>query len=188
VIASILVAAAEESVDKTHSWILPEGYEIYFGGAAAITIFGLLGWKVLPIARRALDNRTSRIQAQLDEAAEAKERAAREADDIRRAKGDIDAERARLLGEADEQAAALITDGRERLDREVAELEAKASADIAAASAREVDELRAEIARTAASAADRLVVETLDDRTHQQLVEDSSSGWVRPGVRHEQRQ
>jgi F-type H+-transporting ATPase subunit b len=170
-IASILVAAAEEQIDRTHSWIWPEGYEIYFGGAAAITIFGLLGWKVLPLASRALNNRTARIQAQLDEAAETKERASREAEEIRRAKGDIEAERARLLGEADEQAAALVVDGRERLDREVAELEAKASADVAAASAREVDELRAEIARTAAAVADRMVVETLDDQTQQQLVE-----------------
>jgi F-type H+-transporting ATPase subunit b len=170
-IAGIIVAAAEEQIDRTPSWIWPEGYEIYFGGAAAITIFGLLAWKVLPLARKALNGRTERIRAQLEEAAETKERADREAEEIRRAKGDIDAERARLLGEADEQAAALVADGRERLDREVAELDAKASADIAAASAREVGELRAEIARTAALVSDRVVVDTLDDQTQQQLIE-----------------
>jgi F-type H+-transporting ATPase subunit b len=170
-IASILVAASEEHIDRTHSWIWPEGYELYFGGAAAITIFGLLGWKVFPLARKALNDRTARIQAQLDEAEEAKAKAEREAEEIRHAKGDIDAERARMLAEADEQAAALLAEGRERLEREVAELEAKASADIAAAGAREVDELRAEIARTASVVADRVVVETLDDETHQQLIE-----------------
>ena len=33
----ILVAAAEEEhIDRTHSWIWPEGYEIIFGAAASL--------------------------------------------------------------------------------------------------------------------------------------------------------
>jgi F-type H+-transporting ATPase subunit b len=167
----VLVAAAEEE-DHTHHWLWPEGYELYFGGAAAITIIGLLIWKVGPFARKALNDRTARIQAQIDEAAEAKASADREAAEIRQAKGDIEAERARLLAEADEQAAALLTEGRARLDQEAADLEAKAAADIAASASRDVDELRAEIARNAAVVADRLVVETLDDETHQRLIEE----------------
>ena len=70
-----------------------------------------------------------------------------EAAQIRQAKGDIDAERARLLAEAEAQAAAVLADGRARLDDEVAELEAEPVADIAAAGSRVSDELRAEIAR-----------------------------------------
>jgi F-type H+-transporting ATPase subunit b len=168
----IAVAEEEEHIDRTHHWLWPEGYELYFGGAAAITIFGLLIWKVGPFARKALRDRTARIQAQIDEAAEAKASADREAAEIRQAKGDIAAERERLLAEADAQAAALLTEGRARLDQEAADLEAKATADIATAASRDVDELRAEIARNAAVVADRLVVETLDDETHQRLIED----------------
>src|SRR5687767_8083760 len=145
----IHLCAAEE-IDQTHHWLWPEGYELYFGGAAAVTIFGLLAWKVLPFARKALNDRTARIQAQLDEATEAKASAERQAAEIREAKGDIGAERERLLAEADAQAAALLTDGRARLDREVEELETKAAADIQTAAARDVDELRADIARGAA--------------------------------------
>jgi F-type H+-transporting ATPase subunit b len=171
---SVLIAAAEEEehIDRTHSWIWPEGYELYFGGAAAITIFGLLFWKVMPFAKKALADRTARIQAQIDEAADALTSAEGAAAEIRQAKGDIEAERARLLAEADEQAAALLTDGRARLDREVAELEAKAAADVTAAAARDIDELRAEIARAAAAVSDRAVAETLDDATHQRLIEE----------------
>jgi F-type H+-transporting ATPase subunit b len=168
----IAVAEEEEHIDQTHHWLWPEGYELYFGGAAAITIIGLLIWKVGPFARKALGDRTARIQAQLDEAAEAKAGADREAAEIRQAKGDIAAERERLLAEADEQAAALLTEGRARLDQEAAELEAKATADIAASASRDVDELRAEIARSAAAVADRVVVDALDDETHQRLIED----------------
>jgi F-type H+-transporting ATPase subunit b len=168
----IAVAEEEEHIDRTHSWIWPEGYELYFGGAAAITIIGLLIWKVGPFARKALSDRTARIQGQIDEAVEAKASAERGAAEIRQAKGDIGAERARLLAEADEQAAALLTEGRARLDQEAADLEAKAAADIAASASRDVDELRGEIARNAAGVADRVVVETLDEETHQRLVEE----------------
>jgi F-type H+-transporting ATPase subunit b len=169
-IVSALIGA--EEIDRTHSWIWPEGYELYFGGAAAITIFGLLFWKVGPFAKKALADRTARIQAQLDEAAEAMASAERAAAEIRQARGDIEAERARLLAAADEQATALLTDGRARLDGEVAELEAKAEADVAAAAARDVDELRAEIARSAAVVAEQIVAETLDEETQQRLIEE----------------
>lgn len=170
VIVSALFGA--EEIDRTHHWLWPEGYELYFAGAAAITIFGLLAWKVLPFAKKALADRTARIQGELDEAAEAKTSAAREAAEIRAAKGDIGAERERLIAEADEQAAALLADGRARLEREAEELLAKAEADLRTAAARDVDELRAEIARAAAAVSERVVLETLDDESHNRLIEE----------------
>ncbi len=57
------------------------------------------------------------------------------------------------------------------LDAEVADLEAKAQADIAAAGDRSNDELRHEIVQLAGTAADRVAVETLDDATQQELIE-----------------
>ena len=66
---------------------------------------------------------------------------------------------------------ALLADGRVRIDVEMAELEARAEADIAAAAGRSTDELRAEIARHSGVAIDRIVDETLDDATHQALIE-----------------
>ncbi len=62
-------------------------------------------------------------------------------------------------------------DGRARLAQEVAELEAKAVADIAGAEGRVGDELRAEIASLSAAAVDHVVSGSLDDATHQELIE-----------------
>ena len=107
----------------------------------------------------------------LDDSAAAKVAADTEAARIREAQGDIEAERARLHAEAETQAAALLIDGRARLDVEMAELEARAETDIAAAAGRSSDELRAEIARHSSVAIDRIVDETLDDATHQALIE-----------------
>jgi F-type H+-transporting ATPase subunit b len=167
----VAVAEEEEHIDQSHHWLWPEGYEIWFFGAAWILVFGLLFWKVGPFAKKALAARTDRVQQELDAAAEAKASAESEAARIRQAKGDIGAERSRLLAEADTQAQALLIDGRARLDREIAELHTKADADIASALGRVTDELRSEIARLASDTADRVVESALDDATQQRLVE-----------------
>ncbi|MET0578237.1 MAG: hypothetical protein ABW122_06235, partial [Ilumatobacteraceae bacterium] len=94
-----------------------------------------------------------------------------EAARIRAALGDIDGERRRLLAEADEQAAALLADGRTRLTAEIADMEAKADADATAAGSRLNDELRGEISRLASAAADQVVARTMDAAAQQRLVE-----------------
>ena len=133
-------------VTSSH-WLWPEQAEIIYGGLASLIVIGLLVWKAGPLIKKALADRTARIQAELDASAKDRADAEAEAAHIRQALGDIDAERQRLLAEADAQAEALLTDGHGRLDAELAELEAKAEADIAAAATRSSDELRAEIAR-----------------------------------------
>lgn len=155
----------------THSWLLPETAEIIWGGLASLIIFGALVKFAGPAIKKGLAGRTEKIQKELDGAAEAKAAAAAEASGIRQAKGDIAAERARILAEADSQAAVVIEDGRARLATELSDLEAKAVADIAASRGRVNDELRAEIARLSNAAVDHVVTGSLDDATHQELIE-----------------
>ena len=135
-------------------------------------IFALLFWKGSPLVKKALNGRTARVQAELDAARQDEDEAIAEAARIRQAKGDIESERTQLLAQADERAAALLADGRARLETEVVELEAKADADIALVGSRAVDEMRGEIARLAALTAERVVAGTLDDETQQRLIED----------------
>jgi F-type H+-transporting ATPase subunit b len=177
-----LLLAAEERIDQTHNSILPEGYEIWFAGSASIIVFALLFWKLGPVVKKAMHARTQRIQDELDASAKDESDAVAEAARIRQAKGDIESERARLLAEADERAEALLADGRARLEREVSDLEAKATADIAAAGSRSSDELRGEIVGLAATTAERVVVESLDDATHQRLIEDFIANVGRTGA------
>jgi F-type H+-transporting ATPase subunit b len=173
-IALALLAAAEEVEDpsQSHSWIWPEGYELLFGSIASILIIALLVWKAGPIVKKSLNDRTARIQGEIDGASTAVKEADEEAAAIRQAIGDIGAERARLLAEADTHAAALLADGRARLEAEIAELHVKADADIAAVVNRSGDELRFEIAHLASGAAERVVEQTLDTAAQQRLVED----------------
>ena len=91
--------------------------------------------------------------------------------DCKRAKRPPNGERRRIMAEAEQQAAAVLTEGRSRLTAEVADLEARADAEIAAAGARVGDELRAEIARLSTAAVDHIVTGSLDAATHQELIE-----------------
>ncbi len=123
------------------------------------------------MAKKALAARTARIQKQLDDAAADKASAASEAVQIRQAKGDIEGERARLLAEAKVQAEAVLSEGRARLEADATEMQARAVAEIDAAKGRGSDELRAEISRLSSAAAERAVAESIDEATHQQLIE-----------------
>ncbi len=156
----------------TESAILPDQAELIYGTLASLIIFFLL-WKYAgPQIAKAMKARTAKIQKELDDSAADKAAATAEAAQIRQAKGDIAAERSRILADADTQAESVITDGRARIGAEIADLEAKAIADVAAARGRVGDELRAEIARLSVAAVDQVVTGTLDDATHQRLIED----------------
>jgi F-type H+-transporting ATPase subunit b len=168
-LATSILAAEDPS--QSHSWIFPETPEIIWGTLSFLVVAFLLwkfGW---PQAKKMMAERTARIQAEIDEAETAKLQADEAAVTIRQAKGDIGAERQRMLADADEQAARLLADGRARLEQEMVELRAKAESENVASLGRLRDELQAEVARLASAAAERVVTESLDDRTQQELVE-----------------
>ena len=75
------------------------------------------------------------------------------------------------MAEAETQAAAILADGRVRIVKEIAELEAKAVADLAAARGRSGEELRGEIARLSSAAISSAVAASLNDRAQQDLIE-----------------
>jgi F-type H+-transporting ATPase subunit b len=155
----------------TASKFWPERAEIIYGGIAAVLIFSLLYKFAGPVVKKALAARTAKVQAELDGAAAATASADAAAQQIRQAKGDIGAQRERLIAEAKVQAEELLTEGRARLETEVADMRTRAVAEIAASKSRNADELRAEISRLSAAAVDHVVTGSLDDATHQDLIE-----------------
>ncbi|MEM9515617.1 MAG: hypothetical protein AAGA42_12245 [Actinomycetota bacterium] len=151
--------------------ILPPWKEILLQSIATVIVFYGIYKFAGPAIAKAIRGRSERIQGELDGAAEAKTNAEQEAADIRNALGDIDAERRRLFDEAETQAEALLVDGRARIDDEIAEMHARADAEISGAATRGGDELRAEIGRYSTQTIDRLVGSTLDGAAQQDLIE-----------------
>lgn len=175
-VAGRVMPMAECGIDSngecvTAKPILPPMAELLYGGLASLIIFALLYKFAWPQIKKSMEARTARIQKELDDAAADEASAIAEAAQIRQALGDIAAERARILADADAQAASVLTDGRARIAAEEADLRAKAAADIAAARGRSTDELRGEIARLSSAAVDHVVRGSLDDTTHQELIE-----------------
>ena len=177
IVTTVLIAAAEEPHRDdngqivTHHWLFPEQAEMIYGTLASLIIFALLYKYAGPPIKKAFIARTERIQGELDASAAALADADAEAAEIRQAKGDIEEERQRLLAAAAAEAEALLTDGRARLEAELAELDARAAADLEAAAGRSGDELRSEMIRVAGASLEQVVSETLDDATQQDLIE-----------------
>lgn len=165
---------ASEGVDpaRSKSPFLPEPAELLYGSIASILVFGALFVVLRKPVAKFFRERTERIQGELDAAQADQAQAKSEAEQIRAAAGDIDAERKRRFDEADQQAAALLAEGRTRLAEEVQEIEAKADADIAAAAGRSNDELTGEVASLANRATDAaLAAGIVDAATQQELIE-----------------
>jgi F-type H+-transporting ATPase subunit b len=162
---------ADGKITTPYAW-WPEWYEIAFGGLAAVIVFGALYKFAVPALRKGLADRSAKIQRELDDSAAALTDARAAATQIRASKGDLQGERSRILAEADATAGRVLTDGRARIGTEVAELEAKATADIESARARVQAELQSDVAGIAAAATEQVVHASLDDATHQRLVEE----------------
>ena len=166
-----LIVAAEK-VQTKRSW-LPEWYEIVFGGFAFIVVATLLVKLAFPQIAAALKKRSERIATELEQANADRERAIADATQIRAQLGDVASEKARIVADADATAARMLVEGRERLQAELAELEAVAAADIVATRARLTADVRASVAAWASIATDRVVARSLDDAAMLRLVEDA---------------
>ena len=160
----------DKGVTSAHP-IFPPVKEIFIGGAASLIVFAALWKYAVPAMKQAMHDRSDRIQSVIDGASEAKTDADTQAGEFRTALGYIDAERQRLFAEAEAQAEAILTDGRIRLDAEVAELHERAEADVSSAAGRSSDALRADIGSAASASIDRVVADTLDDAAQQELIE-----------------
>lgn len=166
-----LPLAEEGTITTPYKW-WPEWYEVAFGGAASLLVFGALAKFALPAMKKALAARSEGIALELDKAHNNKQSAISTAAIIRQDKGDIGAERARLLAEADATAERVLSEGRARIDAEVKEAESKGLADIEAGKGRLTAEVQGQVASLASAATEHVVTGSLDDATQQRLIED----------------
>jgi F-type H+-transporting ATPase subunit b len=172
VIFSIGRFMSEEGATNTpHSW-LPEWYEVVFGGLASILIIGALFKYMVPQMKKALAARSEGIGKELLQAHNNKQNSINLAATIQADKGDIEAERARILADADTEAARVLSEGRARIEVEATEAEAKAVADIEAGQGRLTNEVQGQVATLAAAATEHVVTGSLDHATQVSLIED----------------
>jgi F-type H+-transporting ATPase subunit b len=152
--------------------LLPETNEIIWGAIGFLTVLLFMLKFGFPAAKRAMTERTAKIQGDLDAAEQAKADAEAVKADYESKVSDAKAEAARIIEEARQGADQLRADQQARLNEELAAARAAAQADIDAAKGQAMSELRGEVATIAIGAAESVVGANLDRDAQTRLVED----------------
>jgi F-type H+-transporting ATPase subunit b len=171
----IAILAEGGSVDdcqEAPNPLLPETNEIIWGAIGFIVVFFFL-WKYgMPQVRTAMTNRTEKIRDDLQAAEDQRAQADALLTDYRAQLNDAKTEAGRIIEEARQAADQIKRDQEARLQDELADLRARAIADIDSAKAQAMTDLRGEVAALAIGAAETVVQHNLDSTTQTQLVED----------------
>ncbi len=163
---NLLLLASEEPNNP----ILPVTNEIIWGGIAFFLLLGLLSKVAYPAMRKAMDDRTAKIQGDLDAAEQAKDEAEALKAEYAAKIAEAKAEASRILEEARSEAESVRAERIGAIDGEIAAMRASADADIEAAKERAMSEMRSQVTALAVGAAERIVEQSLDADAHAQLV------------------
>jgi len=168
----LIEGGSVDDCQEAPSPILPATDELLWGSISFVVLLGLM-WKfAYPAIKKGMEARTERIRGDLDAAENAKTEAVGVLDGYKAQLADAKSEAARIIEEARQSADALKKDQEARLQTELAETRARATADIDAAKAQATADLRGELAALAVGAASAVVNKNLDPATQTQLVED----------------
>ncbi len=153
--------------------IIPELTEIIWGGAAFVVLLALMKWKLFPVVKNLMEQRTQRIQDAIDDADRQRAEAAEVKANYEAELADAKAEAARIVDEAREQAGAVRADLQARAEADIAEMRERAAADVEASKRQAIADLQSEVSDIALGAAEAVLGRSLEDPEMQrQLVDD----------------
>ncbi|HYF45864.1 MAG TPA: F0F1 ATP synthase subunit B [Acidimicrobiales bacterium] len=160
-----------DECQEAPSPILPEKNEIIWGALSFLFVFAALAKFGFPAIKKSMEERTARIQADVDaaESAKAEVEAKRSEYDAKLAEARTEA--ARIIEEARQDADAYRSDKRAEADAEIARMKEQASADVEASKAQAIADIRGEVATLAIGAAETVVGQNLDRAANEALVE-----------------
>ena len=152
-------------------WIPGDTREFWWGSAAFLVVVALMVWKLLPLVRKAMSDRSDRIRDDLVAAERARVDAEAELASLRTRLSDADTESARIVEEARGHAETIKADLLARADAEAVDAREKAQVEIAASRGQATADLQTAIASQAADAAESVVSASLDRTTHDDLID-----------------
>lgn len=142
--------------------------------AVGFTLFVILVWRKAGSAIGAmLDDRTAKIEAELNEAAALREEAAAELNKFQRLAREAADEAKTILANAEATAERITQNAEEKANAAIARREKQAAMKIEAAEAAVIADLRAQSAALAIQAAKQVMTEKLDADASLALIEDS---------------
>jgi F-type H+-transporting ATPase subunit b len=160
-----------EDCHEAPSPILPATNELIWGGISFLVLFALLAWKGFPAIKKGLNERTARIQADVDAAETAKSEATAKVAEYDAKLAEARTEAGRIIEEARRDADAYRSEKRTEADAEITRLKEQATADVEASKAQALSDIKAEVATLAIAAAEQVVGQSLDRDANVALVE-----------------
>jgi F-type H+-transporting ATPase subunit b len=160
-----------EDCHEAPSPIAPATNELIWGGLSFFILLGLL-WKFgFPAIKKGLEERTAKIQGDIDAAESAKAEVTSKAAEYDAKLAEAKSEAARIIEEARQDADKYRADKRTEADAEVSRLKEQAAADVESSKAQAIADIRAEVATLAIAAAEQVVGRSLDREANVALVE-----------------
>jgi F-type H+-transporting ATPase subunit b len=166
---NLLLAAEEERTGL--DLVLPEPAELVGGALAFLVVAGLLGWKVWPRIRDAVQNRENQIQASLEDAEKAKADAEQSRRNYEEQIADARSEANRIIEEARQSAEQVRKDLVAKAEAEAQQIVERAQEQIEQERQRTVQELQGSIADMSVQLAERVVGRSLDGPAQRELVD-----------------
>lgn len=152
-------------------WLPHDIGEVFAGTAAFLIVVGIIWWKAGPAIKGAMDKRTDGIQSDLDEAAESRQGAEAERDQIKAALADREREVARIHADAEETAAKVEADLIAKGEAEAKAIRHRGGGDVEVARRQARADVQAELARMSLGAAEAVVGASLDDAAQADLID-----------------
>lgn len=163
---------AQQLASEGNGYWLPHDIgEVFAGSLAFFIVVGIIWWKAGPAIKGAMAKRTDGIQSDLDEAAEARQGAEAERDQIKAALADREREVARIHADAEETAAKVEADLIAKGEAEAKAIRHRGGGDVEVARRQARADVQAELARMSLGAAEAVVGASLDEAAQADLID-----------------
>ena len=166
---SLLLAAEEERTGL--DLVLPEPAELIGGAVAFLVVAGLLGWKVWPKIREAVQKREQQIQSSLEDAEKSKADAEQARKNYEAQIADAKGEANRIIEEARQSAEQVRKDLVAKAETEAKQIVDRAQEQIDAERQRTMQELQGSVADLSIELAEKVVGRSLDAPAQREMVD-----------------
>jgi F-type H+-transporting ATPase subunit b len=166
-----MLALLAQEVEQKNP-ILPDLAEVVVGGLAFLIVFGVLAKFAFPALNKTLQERSAKIQGQMEQAEARRGDADRVLADYRAQLAGARDESNRIIEEARKTAEQLRKDVQAKAEQEAQATVARAQEEIRAERDRVFQELRDQVGEIAVDLAGRVVGKSLDKDTHERLIDE----------------
>lgn len=170
---NLFLLASETGTHHENGFIVPGDInEVIWGTIAFLLIVVLIVWKGRPAIIAMWNGRIDKIRNEVSSAADQRAAAEAKLAEVEANIANADTERARIVADARKDAETVKAQIIARAGTDAADLRARGQADAEAARAQAAADLQAEIGALALGAAEKVVANSLDASTQNQLIDD----------------